>query len=74
MLFVFTCLSLVCAASHVCMYNVHVLCVHVPVGNTSSASLLELHFGITEIAEEKPGQNTYMLIFTSPVHSACAVS
>lgn len=60
--------------SHVCMYNVHVLCAHVPVGNTSSASLLEPHFGITEIAEEKPGQNTYMLIFTGPVHSACAVS
>lgn len=73
-LFVFTCLSLVCAVMYVYMYNVHVLCAHVPVGNTSSASLLEPHFGITEIAEEKPGQNTYILIFTGPVHSACAVS
>lgn len=57
----------------------------VPVGNTASVSWLEpqhsdlsqacriVHFGITEAAEEKHGQYTYMFTFTSSVHSACVL-
>lgn len=48
-------------------YDAYMLCVHVPVGNTSSASLLEpqhscfsqtcriICFGTTEVAKEKHG-------------------
>lgn len=74
----------VCSVPHLC--DAHQHRVHGSVGNTASASALELqhpclsqacrmiHVGIPQIAKEKPGHNVSMLPLTSLAHAAYAAT